>query len=147
MLRVHVEVKQAVVKWLVGCFEANDSRAKMSYRFRTGLEDAVLASDGFFLNLNWVLLRLCRPFLLSDAGKGLAQLSSVDHTYCSSWSREQCSAGDDVGPLVDFSQETKLSPHTTGDDDDGPLVRRKPNFRFVTHCFFLTHKSLILGEH
>lgn len=140
------DVKRAIIKWLVDCFEANAPRAQMAYRFQSGLETMLLASDGLFLNLNWVLLRLCLPFMISGGDKQLARLVSVDPAYCASWSREQCATGDSLGPLVDFSKETKLVPSDSSQLSENCQHSEMPVFHFVTHCFFLTHKSLILGE-
>lgn len=146
LLRVDSEVKRAVIKWLVDCFETNSSRAKIAYRLGSGLEVMLYASDGFFLNLNWVLLRLCKPFMVSGGEKALSRLTSVDPSYCAGWSVEDCATGDSFGPLVNFSNEAKLVPCEDNEHSDGSAVCRKPDFSFVTHCFFLTHKSLILGE-
>ena len=118
----------------------------MAYRFQSGHDTMLVDSDGFFLNLNWVLLRLCQPFILSHEGRSLVKLNSVDPAYCLQWSQDECSAGDSNGPLVDFSEETKLVPLETAEDRDSSPERLKPDFRFITHCFFLTHKSLILGK-
>lgn len=139
-------MKRAVVTWLVDCFEANASRAQMAFRLRSGVEAMLLASDGFFLNLNWVLLRLCKPFMVASGGKALSRLTSIDPTYCGGWSPEECAAGDSFGPLVNFSKESKLVPCESSQCSEGSIVREMPDFLFVTHCFFLTHKSLILGE-
>ena len=138
-------VKRAVIKWLVDCYAANSTRAQMAYRYQSGMETILLAGDGFFLNLNWLLLSLCQPFMVSSGEKGLARLSSVEPSYCSPWTREQCTTGDSVGPLVDFSKETKLVSCESDQATSKHSVTDMPNFQFVTHCFFLTHKSLILG--
>ena len=143
MLRVDAVVKRAVIKWLVDCYAANSTRSQMAYRYQSGMETILLAGDGFFLNLNWLLLSLCQPFMVSGGEKGLARLSSVEPSYCSPWTQEQCSTGDSLGPLVDFSKETKLV--SRGSDQVASKVADMPNFQFMTHCFFLTHKSLILG--
>ncbi len=138
-------MKRAVIRWLVDCYDANSSRSKMAYRYQSGMETILLAGDGFFLNLNWLLLSLCQPFMVSGGEKGLARLSTVEPSYCSPWTQEQCTTGDSVGPLVDFSKETKLVSHESDQVASKPNVADMPNFQFVTHCFFLTHKSLILG--
>ena len=139
-------MKRVVIKWLVDCYTANSKRAQMAFRYQSGMETMLLASDGFFLNLNWVLLSLCQPFMVSGGEKGLARLSSVEPSYCSSWTQEQCAAGDSLGPLVDFSKETKLVSREGDQATCSPSdTVDMPNFQFVTHCFFLTHKSLILG--
>jgi hypothetical protein len=138
-------MKRAVIKWLVDCYDANSSRSQMAYRYQSGMETILLAGDGFFLNLNWLLLSLCQPFMVSGGEKGLARLSTVEPSYCSPWTQEQCTTGDSVGPLVDFSKETKLVSHKSDQVASKHNVVDMPNFQFVTHCFFLTHKALILG--
>lgn len=118
----------------------------MAYRLQSGFESMRLASDGFFLNLNWVLLRLSKPLMVASGAKGLSRLNSINPAYCASWSKEECANGDNLGPLVDFSKETKLVPFERSKSSKDDRVQRKPDFQFVTHCFFLTHKSLILGK-
>ena len=59
-----------------------------------------VASDGFFLNLSWVLLHLSAPFTTSREGAN-PRLSTIDSGYCS------LKSGDNK-LVVDFSQETKL---------------------------------------
>lgn len=118
----------------------------MAFRYQSGMEVMLLAGDGFFLNLNWVLLSLCQPFMVSGGEKSLSRLISVEPSYCSPWTQQQCSTGDNLGPLVDFSKETKLVSHEDDQATSSPSdAADMPNFQFVTHCFFLTHKSLILG--
>ena len=76
------------------------------------------ASDGFFMNLCWVMLQLCSPFLVrADAvttAKKMSRVASIDPSYCACKSHEQCLSVDSGGPLVDFSEETKLVPVESG---------------------------------
>ena len=62
-----------------------------------------LASDGFFLNLTWVISRLTTPFCSSDS----PQLSGIDLKYClptQSLSDEECG-----GRVVKFIGNVKMS--------------------------------------
>ncbi len=63
------------------------------------------ASDGFFLNLSWVTLRLAAPIMGGKKSRFLA----IDSSYCSA-TKEQLTTVDSEGPLVDFSGESKLVP-------------------------------------
>ena len=118
------------------------------------------ASDGFFLNLSWVMLLLSAPFAKSSDGVN-PRLMGVDPGYCS------VKGGDNEeqygGVLVDFSQEAKMASASAGinkhsivdggsslycgtDDEDGRLhCQPVLPMKFVTHCFFLTHRCLALG--
>jgi len=61
------------------------------------------ASDGFFLNLSWVMARLTAPF----CGINSPQLRRIDPLYClhnQSHSDEECG-----GRLVDYSEHIKMS--------------------------------------
>ena len=76
------------------------------------------ASDGFFLNLSWILLQLSIPFSTLDSEGGNPRLNKIDSAYCNILSRKRQRDGphddqDTVRELViDFSQETKIA-HTT----------------------------------
>ena len=69
-----------------------------------------LASDGFFLNLTWVISRLTAPFCGSDS----PQLIGVDLKYClptQSHSDEECG-----GKMINFAGHVKMSrpPESAG---------------------------------
>ncbi len=107
ILRVSPEAKDALTFWLVECFHHNADRAKMAVRMdpRASLAAAIsTASDGFFLNLSWVLLRLCAPFSSQGGGvKRSARIASIDPTYCTV-------AGGSESAVVDFRGDSKLVP-------------------------------------
>lgn len=127
------------------------------------------ADDGFFLNLSWVMLNLCVPFLSRDGvdyKKSKAAL--IDVTYCCVANKEDSMTLDPGGALVDFSQDSKLVSCEQGKNliyithflltisivlrnyfiylDEDLSIKPCVPFNFVTHCFFLTHRSLMLGE-
>lgn len=61
------------------------------------------ASDGFFLNLSWVMARLTAPFCAINS----PQLKKIDPLYClhnQSHNDEECG-----GRLVDYSKHVKMS--------------------------------------
>ena len=66
------------------------------------------ASDGFFLSLSWVMLRLSSPFM----GGKKSRISTVDPSYCTV-SKELVPSVDPGGPLVDFTGEAKMVPAAT----------------------------------
>lgn len=119
--------KLMVIKWLVRCFKANSDRGKVSktwffahilylfFQMLSRLEGMNIgrttASDGFFLNLSWVMLLLSAPFAKSTGGVN-PRLMGVDPGYCSLKGEDN----DDRygGALVDFSQEAKMASSSTG---------------------------------
>lgn len=74
-----------------------------------GLISFQTASDGFFLNLSWVMLHLSAPFMGGKKGR----LVTIDASYCAA-GRGEVQTLDGGGPLVDFSAETKLVPPSKG---------------------------------
>lgn len=74
-----------------------------------GLISFQTASDGFFLNLSWVMLHLSAPFMGGKKGR----LVTIDASYCAA-GRGEVQTLDGGGPLVDFSGETKLVPASKG---------------------------------
>ena len=83
------------------------------------------ASDGFFLNLSWVLLLLSTPFAKLDTEGINPRLRNIDPGYCVILNRKGSTQRDDEtnvetlrGLVVDFSQETKLAHiEETGNPD------------------------------
>ncbi len=112
MFRVSPEAKEALIQWLVKCFHSNTDRDKMANRIdpRASLMAALsTASDGFFLNLSWVLLRLCAPFSREGGAKRTVRVASIDPTYCIVGGRTGSSVGGvTVSSVVDFKNDTKL---------------------------------------
>ena len=67
----------------------------------------VCASDGFFLNLGWVLLKLAAPF--TKAGGPVFRFPSIDPLYCVAAAREQRD-----NSLLNFTSETRMAPADSG---------------------------------
>ena len=66
------------------------------------------ATDAFFLNLCWIMLRLCSPFMTTEGRDVKSKVSSIDVTYCSVRDIDAANSIDSGGCMVDFSQESKL---------------------------------------
>lgn len=112
LLRACPESKKALLTWIVSCLESNKDRGKMASRLsRAFAFHQAQASDGFFVNLSWVMLRLCSPFLISDNNDSTrtARIRTVDITYvvCD---KSRAAYIDSGGPLVSFSEDPKLVP-------------------------------------
>ena len=84
--------------------------------FNRALAHGSQASDGFFVNLSWTLLRLCSPFMsaVPVSATRRPRVGAVDVSYCACASRREAMAADSGGPLVDFSQDSKLVLHHDG---------------------------------
>lgn len=132
--------KLKILKWLGDCLKANTDRGKLWNQTQSiDLGVAInTASDGFMMNLCYVLMRLCNPFASLDNHK---KILKVDPTYCAvkaeSYEQKQIH-------LPDMFKETCLLPHDTDSDSSGaPLTAN--SYNFVTECFYMAHRALDLG--
>ena len=83
----------------------------------TGLGMGRDAGDGFFLNLSWIMLKLCLPFLSKDGVEfANCKASLIDVTYCGSSDKEAAMSLDPGGAMIDFSQDAKLVTCDSGED-------------------------------
>ncbi len=132
LLRACPESKKALLTWLVSCLECNNDRGKMASRLNRALAfHQTQASDGFFLNLCWVMLRLCSPFLISDKSDSTrtARIRTIDVSYANC-DKSRVKFVDNSGPLVNFSEDAKLVPLAGLSD----IV-----YLFNMHIFFTTY--------
>lgn len=74
------------------------------------------ASDGFFMNLSWILLRLCVPFMSTESSdlRKMGRVSAIDVTYCAVQSKEMALKIDSSGAMIDFSKDSKLVSPSEG---------------------------------
>lgn len=146
ILRAGPECRKQLITWLVLCFESNSDRGKM-VAHRALAAHVNQASDGFFMNLSWIMLRLCIPFMSVEQVESTrkSKVTIIDLSYCACTDRRQLMSVDTGGPLADFSRDSKLVPPSEDTSQDQLEVPLNVPFNFITHCFFLTHKCLMLG--
>lgn len=93
----------------------------MLSRLHNAAPNMTTASDGFFLNLSWVLLHLTTPFAVLDEKGMNPRLKNIDPGYCGISSRKRSRDESDSSEensyrelIVDFTQETKLALPNSG---------------------------------
>lgn len=112
LLRSCPESKKAVLTWLALCLECNKDRGKMASRFNRGLAFyRTQSSDGFFVNLSWIMLHLCSPFLINEKNDSTrsARIKTIDSSYAIC-DESRITSVDSGGPLVNFSGDARLVP-------------------------------------
>ena len=97
------------------------------------------ASDGFFLNLCAVLLRLSQPFSQPSSPK----LLKIDPTYIHGTSGDRNIARDRGIHMINLDKETCLIPRADGET----LTASANKYSFICECFFLTHTAINVGMH
>ena len=125
------EAKQATLRWIGGCLDANRNKAKLMASFVTANGSA---SDGFMLNLAAVLIKLCAPFISPRNPR----LSSIDARFCAP----------DSGSVLPQPGEDMILEKIDGVEitrDDLLSLGTPDQFSFITSCFFLTHRALQLA--
>ncbi|XP_033329559.2 ubiquitination factor E4A [Megalopta genalis] len=137
LLKRSGEIRNLTLMWIGKCLRLNASRGKISNTQNDmGLNGMLCVSDGFMLNLGYVLLRLCQPFCIKQ---NQTKVPKIDPTYCAVEITEDDSLND-VIHLKGLSSETCLIP--TSEGGARPVAK---TFSFTTECFYLTHRALDLG--
>lgn len=127
LLRSGGEIKDGVMTWLVQSVVLNQESEKSQPN------PLVAASEGFMINLNAVLLDICRP-IISDEEK----LKKVDWRYLAS----------DEGKTVirhDGSVMYDTTVVATPIDNSAAQAASSVAFTFVTQSFFICARALHLG--
>ena len=115
----------------------NKARGQTWTQHQSGqLLKASCVSDGFMVNLSAVLLQLCKPFTSVDDPKAQDRLAKIDPAYGRLGHDPENGAN-----LKEFNKETCL----IGPTDLNPEFIQQP-FSFSTELFFMTHRSLELGN-
>ncbi|XP_065347962.1 ubiquitin conjugation factor E4 A [Cloeon dipterum] len=144
LLRSSPDNRKLCLNWLWGCVEANNSRAKImsTYVAEDQLDLLNTISDGFALNLEFLVLRLCEPFCKvpsnSQEDTFNNKILAIDPTFCAVESGPFCRAK--------WFEETCLMPVDT--DAEGNKIKRvhSKNFNFITECFFLAQKVIEIAS-
>eukprot|EP00644_Phytophthora_capsici_P013443 jgi/Phyca11/568556/estExt2_Genewise1.C_PHYCAscaffold_290239 len=125
LLKAGGPAREQVLAWLEQAMQVNVERAKEN-------PDAnITATNGMFVNLTMVLLKLCGPFLAPRSKK--AQLIKTEYLTTQN-------------PLFPYD-ETRLvgtgTDNTSGQDDRSIL--NTSDFNFITRCYFITARAMHLG--
>ncbi|KAG1711371.1 hypothetical protein DVH05_008625 [Phytophthora capsici] len=125
LLKAGGPAREQVLAWLEQAMQVNVERAKEN-------PDAnITATNGMFVNLTMVLLKLCGPFLAPKSKK--AQLIKTEYLTTQN-------------PLFPYD-ETRLvgtgTDNTSGQDDRSIL--NTSDFNFITRCYFITARAMHLG--
>lgn len=136
LLKQSTLVKEKLLDWIANCLNANSSRSKIwNSQFPDVATESQCACDGFILNLESVLLQLCKPFTEPHSLKLLKIQPSYSRPL-------QEGTNKPVVRLRNLARETCLITRedTTSTDDSHPN-----NYNFVTEMFYFTHYALHIG--
>ncbi|CAH0488009.1 unnamed protein product [Peronospora farinosa] len=126
LLKAGTPAREQVLAWLEQAVLVNAERAKEN-------PDAnITSTNGMFVNLTMVLLKLCGPFMVPKSKK--AQLIKTEFLASQN-------------PLFPID-ETRLVGAGTQDaasTQDDRQVLNSSNFNFITRCYFITVRTMHLG--
>lgn len=138
LLKCSSETRNETLKWIGNCLHTNASRGKIwSSHNEINLGSVLSVSDGFMLNLENVLLKLCQPFC---SRPNEPKVLKIDPTYCAANSTNVEESQSRGLHMKGLDVETCLIP--TPEGEGRPVAE---TFGFVTECFFFTHRALDLG--
>ncbi|ETK74132.1 hypothetical protein F441_19407 [Phytophthora nicotianae CJ01A1] len=122
LLKAGGSAREQVLAWLEQAMQLNAERAKENPDVN------ITATNGMFVNLTMVLLKLCGPFLVLNSKK--AQLIKSDYLTTQN-------------PLFPFD-ETRLVGSGASQQDDRQTLSSS-DFNFITRCYFITARAMHLG--
>ncbi|CAH1794964.1 unnamed protein product [Owenia fusiformis] len=137
LLKASPQAKHDILSWLGNCMKANTGRAKIWSSQMPAIFGTMYASDGFYMNLCGILLKLCQPFSQPCSPK----LLKIQPTYC----RVVVPAGETRQRsihMTDLSEETCMVP-----SEENERPNPDETYSFVTECYYLAHRCLNLGFH
>ncbi|CAI9739965.1 ubiquitin conjugation factor E4 A-like [Octopus vulgaris] len=139
LIKVSDETRHQVLNWLANCLHSNEDRAKlwtaqMRYPF-----DNIYCSDRFFLNLCYVMLKLCQPFCKNISSK----IFKIDPTYTAAVVTSDEDAKKRNIHAKDLMKLTCLISKPENEEDLASSSNQ--TYNFITECFYLTHFCLMLG--
>ncbi|XP_012272749.1 ubiquitin conjugation factor E4 A isoform X2 [Orussus abietinus] len=140
LLKCSDEVRHLTLQWIGNCLHANASRGKLSnFHDGSGISGSAVnsVSDGFMLNLGSVLLRLCQPFC---GRPNDTKVLMIDPTYCAAEAKDENESRIRGLHMKGLTSQTCLIP--TPEGETRPVAE---SYKFVTECFYLTHRALDLG--
>ncbi|OWZ05377.1 Ubiquitin conjugation factor E4 [Phytophthora megakarya] len=126
LLKASGPAREQVLAWLEQAIEVNAERAKENPDVN------ITSTNGMFVNLTMVLLKLCGPFLAPKSNK--AQLIKTEYLATQN-------------PLFPYD-ETRLigsgTENATSQLDDRQTLNAS-DFNFITRCYFITARAMHLG--
>lgn len=139
LIKVSPEMKHRVMQWVGNCLHANDGRARIWATQGNSTFGSMYCSDRFFLNLCYVMLKLCQPFCQGITPKIL----KIDPTYVTTIVTDEKEAKERNMHAKGLAKQTCLIPKEDGTEVAGESSTQV--FHFITECFYLTHYCLSLG--
>lgn len=118
--------REQVLAWMEQAMFVNAERAKENPDVN------ITSTNGMFVNLTMVLLKLCGPFLTPNSNK--AKLIKTEYLATQN-------------PLFPFDETRLLGSGTdnaTSQQDDRQVMNTS-DFNFITRCYFITARAVHLG--
>ncbi|XP_052772600.1 ubiquitin conjugation factor E4 A-like isoform X2 [Mya arenaria] len=138
IIKVSPHLKHTVLSWIGKCISANSGRAKLWTAHAQQGYGQIYTSDGYSLNLCYIMLKLCEPF-----SKPCSKLLlKIQPSYLRAIAADDNDARERGIHSQDLSKETCLIP--LGENE---TIAEDKNFNFITECFFLTHQAINQGFH
>ncbi|XP_076443993.1 ubiquitin conjugation factor E4 A-like [Babylonia areolata] len=137
IIRMSPNLRNMVLTWLGNCLHANSGRTKL-WSSLPQLFSQAYCSEGFALNLCYIMLRLSQPF----AKPGSPKMLKIQPSYTAV---EVASEAEGNSKGVHAKGLSKETPLVTSDTVES--MPREDSYGFVTELFFLTQQAVRMGFH
>jgi len=128
--KYNLNAREVLLRWIAKILELNEVRTTANARDELYYELIAFAStEGLMLNLTYILLLFCKPFL----DRKPERVKAIDQSYC-------C-----FSKLINFDKEAKLFDFQEYVNLDVPQNIKNGEFGFIPNIFFLTFLSIHVG--
>jgi ubiquitin-protein ligase len=122
--------RDVLLRWIAKILELNEVRTTANARDELYYELISFAStEGLMLNLTYILLLFCKPFL----DRKPERVKAIDQSYCV------------FTKLINFDKEARLFDFQDFVNLDVPQNIKNGEFGFIPNVFFLTFLSIHVG--
>eukprot|EP00455_Lapot_gusevi_P054776 TRINITY_DN8842_c0_g1_i14.p1 TRINITY_DN8842_c0_g1~~TRINITY_DN8842_c0_g1_i14.p1 ORF type:complete len:1185 (+),score=294.49 TRINITY_DN8842_c0_g1_i14:370-3555(+) len=132
LMRVNAGVRERCLEWMSEAMRWNQQRSKMQFDANSA------ATDGFFLNLSYTMLMLCKPVV--DAKQEKMGLVDLQYLIGGAKTRVDYSSLSRVSATKEEIANLKQAEQKYAEENNGPR-----SFNFVTEIFFMTLNCLHIG--
>nr|XP_002122742.1 ubiquitin conjugation factor E4 A [Ciona intestinalis] len=140
----HPSCRTKLLSWINDLMTQHAFCAKLWTHERADPSKSMFTTDGIFINLSSVLVRLSLPFCAdsSENAKSSNKFLKIDPTYCAATGCE-----DRVERDVHLGGLHKETCFLSLPEVDPPTLQLSGTYNFISECFFAAHRSFCLGLH
>lgn len=132
------ELRHKVLWWIGKCLHANSVKPYLWSAHEAQIFNQDYCTDGFCLNLCYLMLKLCYPFAKPSCDKLLK--------VCPSYTKVVIESEQDAQEKWVHAQGLSMEPtFVQSKDTSESLLPQKPAYHFISECFYLCQQAFHQG--